>query len=75
VLAAQTSSDLAGAYADQADWDPRQESEPYVYLLLRPTRVQTWRESNELDGRLLMRDGVWLAVSPPGRPARGGSAC
>ena len=47
-------------YAEQADWDPRQEDEPYVFILLRPRRVQAWRESNELSGRLLMRDGEWL---------------
>jgi len=46
-------------YAEQADWDPRLESDAYVYLLLRPRRIQAWRESNELDGRLLMRDGEW----------------
>ena len=29
-------------------------------LVLRPERIQAWRESNELAGRLLMRDGAWL---------------
>jgi hypothetical protein len=53
--------DVAGTYAAQADWDPRLEAEPYVYLLLRPRRVQAWREANELQGRLLMRDGAWLS--------------
>jgi hypothetical protein len=27
---------------------------------LRPDRIQAWRESNELAGRLLMRGGEWL---------------
>ena len=52
--------DAARAYADQADWDPRRLPEPYVFLFLRPRRVQAWRESNELSGRLLMRDSEWL---------------
>ena len=47
------------AYAAQADWDPRGVP-GYVFLVLRPTRIQAWRESNELVGRILMRDGVWL---------------
>ena len=47
-------------YADQADWDPRQEDDPYVFILLRPRRVQAWRERNELAGKFLMRDGEWL---------------
>lgn len=50
---------LGEAYAAQADWDPRGLS-GYVFLVLRPTRIQAWRESNELAGRLLMRDGEWL---------------
>ena len=50
---------LGQAYAAQADWDPRGLA-GYVFLVLRPTRIQAWRESNELAGRLLMRDGEWL---------------
>jgi hypothetical protein len=55
-------ADLGAAYADQADWDPRGLA-GYVFLVLRPTRVQAWREVDELPGRTLMRDGAWLAGS------------
>lgn len=51
---------LAAAYAAQTDWDPR-DSSGYVFLVLRPIRVQAWREANEIAGRDLMRDGHWLA--------------
>lgn len=50
---------LGAAYADQADWDPR-SSPGHVFLVLRPVRVQAWREANEIPGRTLMRDGRWL---------------
>ena len=50
---------LGQAYAAQADWDPRGDK-GYVFLVLRPMRVQAWREANELAGRTLMRDGTWL---------------
>lgn len=50
---------IGRAYAAQADWDPR-GLPAYVFLILRPMRVQAWRESNELRGRVLMRDGDWL---------------
>ena len=50
---------LGEAYVAQADWDPRQ-SAGYVFLVLRPMRVQAWREVNEIPGRTLMRDGAWL---------------
>jgi hypothetical protein len=50
---------LGDAYAGQADWDPR-GNDGYVYLVLRPQRVQAWREVDEIPGRTLMRDGEWL---------------
>ncbi len=48
-----------GSVRAQADWDPRRDS-GYVFLVLRPVRVQAWREANEIAGRTLMRDGAWL---------------
>jgi hypothetical protein len=51
---------VAARYGSQADWDPRPLGEPYVYVLLGPRRVQAWRDANEIAGRTLMRDGVWL---------------
>lgn len=52
--------DLLGeAYAAQADWDPR-GSAGYVYLVLRPDRLQAWREADEIPGRTLMRSGTWI---------------
>lgn len=53
--------EVAERYAAQADWDPRTAGDAYVYLVLRPHRVQAWREADEIEGRTLMRDGVWLA--------------
>ncbi|GAA3683180.1 hypothetical protein GCM10022237_47360 [Nocardioides ginsengisoli] len=47
---------LGDDYAAQADWDPRGLVD-YVFLVLRPERMQAWRESNELVGRTLMRAG------------------
>ena len=54
---------LGEAYARQADWDPRR-AEGYRFFVLRPIRMQAWRESNELPGRTLMRDGTWLDRVP-----------
>jgi hypothetical protein len=50
---------LGEAYVDQADWDPRR-SAGYCFLVLRPLRVQAWRDVNEIAGRTLMRGGRWL---------------
>ena len=51
---------IAERYAAQADWDPRNAGGGYVFVVLRPHRIQAWRESNEIAGRTLMRDGAWL---------------
>lgn len=50
---------LGTAYVAQADWDPRGLAD-YVFVVLRPERVQAWRESDEIAGRTLMRDGAWV---------------
>ena len=51
---------LAERYADQADWDPRTAAGRFVFVVLRPVRIQAWREVNELTGRTLMRAGAWV---------------
>lgn len=50
---------IVSRYLAQSDWDPR-ESPGYVFLVLRPVRIQSWREANEIPGRTLMRDGQWV---------------
>jgi Pyridoxamine 5'-phosphate oxidase len=51
--------EIVDTYLKQSDWDPREDT-GYVFLRLRPRRVQVWREANELNGRTIMRDGRWL---------------
>jgi hypothetical protein len=52
--------EIAESYADRTGWDPRMESAKHVFLLLRPTRIQVWREVDEIQGRTLMRRGKWV---------------
>ena len=59
VPVAEAAVPLADAYAAQADWDPR-TAPGYAYFVLRPERIQAWRESNELSGRTIMQDGRWV---------------
>lgn len=51
---------LADAHATRTGFDPRTEPEEYLYLRLTPRTIQAWREADELPGRTVMRDGVWL---------------
>jgi hypothetical protein len=52
--------ELADAHARATGFDPRALASEYVYLRITPQTIQAWRESNELDGRDLMRDGHWV---------------
>ncbi|GAA3082191.1 pyridoxamine 5'-phosphate oxidase family protein [Streptosporangium carneum] len=57
---ADLAPETGDAFAARTGFDPRELDEPYQYFLIRPRRVQAWREANELRGRDLMRDGRWL---------------
>jgi hypothetical protein len=57
----EVDASIADAFAARHDWEPRNEPKPYSYLLLTPRRIQSWRESNELAGRTIMREGVWVS--------------
>jgi hypothetical protein len=52
----------ADSHAEHTRFDARTEPGDYVYLRVTPTEIRAWREANELSGRLLMRDGVWLPL-------------
>jgi RimJ/RimL family protein N-acetyltransferase len=52
---------LEDAHARVTGFDPRTLSDEYVYLRITPREIQAWRESNELAGRQVMRNGEWLA--------------
>lgn len=58
---AEAPRQLADRYAMQAAWDPRSADGNYVYILLRPDRIQVWGEENEIAGRTIMRGGARLA--------------
>ncbi|MFG1867044.1 pyridoxamine 5'-phosphate oxidase family protein [Micromonospora arborensis] len=51
---------MGDAFATKTGFDPSGLDEPYQYFVIRPRRIQAWREANELRGRVLMRDGRWL---------------
>lgn len=57
---AELGPEVRDRFATKTGFDPSALDEPYQYFLIRPRRVQAWREANELRGRVLMRDGRWL---------------
>ncbi|TDD15769.1 pyridoxamine 5'-phosphate oxidase family protein [Kribbella turkmenica] len=48
----------AEAFAAKAGFDPRRSA--YPYFRITPTKIQSWREVDELSNRVLMQDGTWL---------------
>lgn len=55
-----TDAQLEDAHAQATGFDPRTESDEYIYLRITPHEIQAWREADELRGRRLMRRGEWL---------------
>ena len=60
VPASEAPEPLVEEYVAQAGWDPRTDSGDYVYLVLGPERIEVWREAEDLAGRTIMRNGVWV---------------
>ncbi|MEU7529454.1 pyridoxamine 5'-phosphate oxidase family protein [Saccharothrix sp. NPDC042600] len=52
---------VADEFAAKTGFDPRAQRD-YPYFRIRPHLVQAWREANEIAGRDLMVDGVWLTA-------------
>lgn len=47
------------AYVDKLSSDPRDWADAVIRV--RPDTVLAWRQENEVEGRIIMRDGTWLA--------------
>lgn len=52
---------ITGSYRERTGWEPGSDGGEWVYVLLRPVRIQVWRDVAEIAGRTVMRDGAWLA--------------
>jgi hypothetical protein len=52
---------VAADYRERTGWEPGAEGGDWVYIFLRPVRIQAWRTPEEITGRTVMRDGRWLA--------------
>jgi hypothetical protein len=56
-----TGSAIVGSYRERTGWEPGTDGSDWVYVLLKPTRIQAWRDVDEIAGRTVMSDGTWLA--------------
>ncbi|MFF9777297.1 pyridoxamine 5'-phosphate oxidase family protein [Streptomyces sp. NPDC013978] len=54
------SAERGDRFAARTGFDPRVSTVSFRWFRVTPTRVQAWREANELTGRQLMHEGRWL---------------
>ena len=47
------------AYTAKHNSDPRTWADAVIHVV--PLRIQVWREENEIAGRTIMRNGVWVS--------------
>ena len=60
VIPALDDPELAALHAAAAGFDTRESSTSWIFVRMTPSRIQAWREENELQDRDVMRDGGWL---------------
>ena len=53
-------ADRADRLAVRSGFDPRSLTTEYRWFRISPSRIQAWREVDELAGRELMQGGRWL---------------
>jgi Pyridoxamine 5'-phosphate oxidase len=52
---------IVASYRERTGWEPGSDGGSWVYVLLKPARIQVWRDVEEIPGRTVMNDGTWLA--------------
>jgi hypothetical protein len=52
---------IAGSYRERTGWEPGSDGGNWVYVFLKPTRIQVWRDDEEIAAGPVMKDGTWLA--------------
>lgn len=48
-------------FVQRLGWDPADNGDDWVLITLTPERVLSWNSLDEGEGRVIMRDGNWLA--------------
>lgn len=52
--------EAAAAFVRKLSWDPREETDPQLWFVIRPQRILAWRSPAEDADRTIFRDGEWL---------------
>lgn len=51
------------SFVERADWDPRDGNGTFSLVSVIPDRILAWQSEPEIQGRTIMRNGVWVTSS------------
>lgn len=62
-IAGLVADDAASAtvFREKTGWDPSRDSGDWIFIRVTPSRMQAWREVDEIANRTVMVDGTWKA--------------
>ena len=61
--AVQDDASSASLFHDKTGWDPRHDSGDLIFIRVAPSRMQAWRDVDEIEGRTIMVDGAWKTTT------------
>ena len=57
----QVNAISATIFEEKTGWDPRRESGDWIFIRVTPSRMQAWRDVDEIANRTVMVGGTWNA--------------
>lgn len=59
----QDDAGSATIFCEMTGWDPRHGTGDWVFIRVSPSRIQAWREVDEIANRTVMLNGTWKMTS------------
>ena len=53
----------AAVFHTKTGWDPRRDGGDWIFIRVTPSRMQAWREVDEIANRTVMVDGAWYTTT------------
>ena len=61
--AVQDDASSASIFHEKTGWDPRHDSGDWIFIRVALSRMQAWRDVDEIAGRTILVDGTWKATT------------
>ena len=59
----QDDATSATIFHEKTGWDPRRDSGDWIFIRVTPSRMQAWREVDEIANRTVMVGGTWKTTT------------